>query len=60
MTPTPMTIDHRTEQRRQTYLEHLYAQSGRTNGLYTGLFQQRLRQLVEQDMEATLDANNPA
>lgn len=60
MTPTPMTIDHRTEQRRQTYLEHLYASSGRTNGLYTGLFQQRQRQLVEQDMEATLDAHHPA
>ena len=59
-TTSSMTIDHRTEQRRQTYLDHLYAQSGRTDGLYTGLFQQRLRQLVKQDMEATLDANNPA
>lgn len=55
-----MTIDPIHEQRRQTYLEHLYAQSGRTNGLYTGLFQQRLRQLVEQDMEAALDAHDPA
>lgn len=55
-----MTIDSLHEQRRQTYLEHLYAQSGRTNGLYTGLFQQRQRQLVEQDMEAALDAHHPA
>ena len=55
-----MTIDSLHEQRRQTYLEHLYAQSGRTNGLYTGLFQQRQRQLVKQDMEAALDAHHPA
>lgn len=51
-----MTIDHRVEQRRQNYLDYLYTRSGRTNGLYTGLFQQRLRELVEQDMEAALDA----
>lgn len=51
-----MTVDPREQQRRQDYLEHLYTRSGRTNGLYTGLFQQRLRELVEQDMEAALDA----
>lgn len=45
------------DQRRQDYLEHLYAQSGRTNGLYTGLYQQRIRELVQQDMDAVLDAN---
>lgn len=53
-----MTIDHRLEQRRQTYLEHLYATSGRTNGLYTGLFQQRQQQLIDADMEAALDAHH--
>lgn len=51
-----MTLGPRLDQRRQDYLEHLYTASGRTNGLYTGLFQQRLAQLVEQDMEAALDA----
>lgn len=55
-----MNTEIRLQQRRQDYLDHLYNQSGRTNGLYTGLFQQRLRQLVEQDMEAALDAPNAA
>lgn len=55
-----MTIDHRLEQRRQTYLEHLYTQSGRTDGTYTGLFQDRIQQLLVHDMEAALDADNSA
>lgn len=55
-----MTIDHRLEQRRQNYLDHLYEQSGRTSNLYTGLYQNRLNELVAADMEAALDANlNP-
>lgn len=50
-----MTTHPATEQtRRQAYLEWLYQQSGRTNRLYTGLFQQRLWQLLEADMEQAL------
>lgn len=55
-----MTINHRTEQRRQTYLEHLYTQSGRSDGTYTGLFQQRQQLLLQRDMEAVLDAHDLA
>ena len=40
------------EQRRQDYLEWLYHRSGRTNGLYTGLFQGRLQELLLADMAA--------
>lgn len=43
--------DPKTEQRRQEYLEWLYQQSGRTCSTYTGLYQERLKQLVERDMQ---------
>lgn len=43
--------DPRTEQRRQDYLDWLYQQSGRTCGTYTGLYQERITWLVEQDMQ---------
>jgi hypothetical protein len=49
-----MTICHIKEDRRQKYLEWLYARSNRTNGLYTGLFQQRIAELVHKDMDETL------
>lgn len=55
-----MTIDPTLEQRRQTYLDHLYAISGRTDGLYTGLFRQRQQLLLQRDMEAALDAHHHA
>ena len=42
------------ETRRQAYLETLYQRSGRTCSTYTGLYQQRQRELIEQDMAAAL------
>ena len=44
--------DPNTEQRRQDYLEWLYRRSGRTSGLYTGLYQERQRELLLADMAA--------
>ena len=49
-----MEINPITEQRRQDYLDALYARSGRTCSTYTGLYQERLAQLVERDMEELL------
>jgi len=46
-----MEINPTTEQRRQAYLDALYERSGRTCGTYTGLYQERLAQLVERDMQ---------
>jgi hypothetical protein len=43
--------DPQTEQRRQDYLDWLYEQSGRTCSTYTGLYQERITWLVEQDMQ---------
>lgn len=48
------TTDPTTENKRQAYIEWLYQQSGRRCGTYTGLFQQRQRDLVERDMEEVL------
>ncbi len=50
-----MTIDPAREQRRQDYLEALYERSGRTCSTYTGLYQERLRRLVERDMQELLN-----
>lgn len=47
-------IDPRTENRRQAYLEWLYRRSGRTNGIYTGLYRARLQELINTDMEAAV------
>ena len=44
-----MNPDIREQQARADYLHHLYLSSGRTNGLYTGLYQERIKQLVEID-----------
>jgi hypothetical protein len=49
-----MTIDPAREQRRQDYLDALYEQSGRTCSTYTGLYQERLAQLVESDIQRLL------
>lgn len=43
------------DQQRQDYLEWLYQQSGRTCCTYTGLYQQRIADLVKRDMEEALD-----
>jgi hypothetical protein len=49
-----MTIDPKTEQRRQDYLDTLYERSGRTCSTYTGLYQERLTELVQRDMQEIL------
>lgn len=49
-----MKIDPIIEQRRQDYLEWLYLASGRNNGLYTGLVQQRKQELMKKDMDQAL------
>jgi len=49
-----MEINTITEQRRQSYLDALYERSGRTCSTYTGLWQERLAQLVERDMQELL------
>ena len=47
-------IDPTLEQRKADYMEYLYEWSGRTNGLYTGLLQERKRFLVDRDMLETV------
>jgi hypothetical protein len=47
-------INHKTEQRRDDYLQWLYEQSGRTCCTYTGLYQERLNELVKRDMQQAL------
>ena len=45
-----MTTHPTTEQHRQNYLDALYERSGRTCGTYTGLYQERLTELIQRDM----------
>lgn len=47
-------IDPVLEQRKADYIEFLYKKSGRTNGLYTNLFTDRVKELVELDKSAAL------
>jgi hypothetical protein len=47
-------INHKTEQRRDDYLQWLYEQSGRTCCTYTGLYQQRIADLIQRDMAEVL------
>lgn len=42
------------QNRRQDYLEWLYARSGRISQLYTGLLAERVQQLIAADMDASL------
>jgi len=49
-----MTIDPKTEPRRQDYLDALYERSGRICSTYTGLYQERLTELVQRDMQEIL------
>jgi len=49
-----MTIDPKTEQRRQNYLDALYERSGRTCSTYTGLYLEHLTELVQRDMQELL------
>ena len=47
-------INHKTEQRRDDYLQWLYQQSGRTCNTYTGLHQERIADLIQRDMAEAL------
>ena len=47
-------IDHKIEQRRDDYMQWLYEQSGRTCRTYTGLYQQRIADLIQHDMAEAL------
>lgn len=49
-----MMINHIQEDRKARYLEWLYNQSGRTNEVYTGLYQQRIAELIKRDMQEGL------
>ena len=42
-------LNPREQQARADYLQNLYRASGRTNGLYTGLYQERIKQLIAID-----------
>jgi len=53
-----MTIDPSREQRRQAYLDALYERSGRTCSTYTGLYQERIAQLMERDVDELLGEKN--
>ena len=44
-----MNPDIYEQQARADYLQHLYRSSGRTSGLYTGLYQERIKQLIAID-----------
>lgn len=50
-------IDPVVEQRRADYMDFLYKLSGRTNGVYTGLMEERRRYLIERDMDEVLNPN---
>jgi hypothetical protein len=47
-------INYKTEQRRDDYLQWLYARSGRTCSTYTGLYQERIVELIKRDMTEAL------
>ncbi len=47
-------INPKTEQRRDDYLQWLYQQNGRTCSTYTGLYQQRIADLIKRDMAEAL------
>lgn len=49
-----MKIDPIVESRRQAYLDWLYERSNKHNQLYTGLFQARIKELVQKDMDESL------
>jgi len=49
-----LMTDPTIEQRRDDYLQWLYKQSGRTCGTFTGLYQQRIAELIERDMQEAL------
>jgi hypothetical protein len=54
----PLQIDWQAENRKQEYLEALYQISGRENGLYTGLVEDRKKRLMEWDQALLLDGGD--
>ena len=51
---TSYKIDPVIEARRQAYIERLYIRAGRSCGTYSGLLQEHIKHLLEQDMKAVL------
>lgn len=47
----------KTEQRKVDFLEFLYVQSGRTSGLYTGLWQEHCLRAGEEARDAWYELN---
>ena len=47
-------MDHVQENRKAQYLDWLYNQSNRTSEVYTGLYQERIKQLIKRDMQEAL------
>jgi hypothetical protein len=52
MTAVSMNRSVDLDQHRADLMDHLYARSGRTNGLYTGLWQQFCCEIVSQMRDA--------
>lgn len=52
-------LDPVIETRRQAYIERLYERSKRSCGTYSGLLQEHIRHLLNEDMEKTLDDDTP-
>ena len=50
-------MSRRNDQDTQDFIEILYARSGRTNGLYTGLYQSWARATLRSQRKIELDSN---
>ena len=55
-----LELDPHEQQARADYIEYLYRLSGRTNRLYTGLYQARVKELIARDRYAAVNTNHPA
>lgn len=47
-------IDPVIETRRQLYIERLYERAARSCGTYSGLFQEHIQKLLQEDMDRAL------
>jgi shikimate kinase len=47
-------IDSVIETRRQLYIERLYERAGRSCGTYSGLLQEHIQKLLQEDMDRVL------
>jgi len=52
---TQQMIDHAVEARRQRYIELLYERARRSCGTYSGLLEEHIKHLLEQDMAQVLE-----